>query len=262
MATLTLQHFAGDRLDPLIKALKKSWKDTKTGRRWVSFKEDFGIKHVITSMEVRASVKRGWHPHLHVLFLCASEVDANRFKNQLTAIYTGKLAKNGGYASRYHGIEVTSGNEGISSYLAKWDFGSELLSGNSKNGRKSGSFNAWNLAVLAEEGDTWARDKFKEYAQGTYGKKAITYSKGTKKELGITDKFKVEELSEGDLQLKFEEEVIAVITRPDWNTIQRSGRVGEVLYVADNQGKAGVMKLLQHLKLSGVGMDPPKIYVN
>jgi len=254
MVTLTLQHNQGDKLKDLLKILKEGWRQTKATRKWKHILEDHCIEGYITATEIRGSKKRGWHPHMHVLFLMKKKIDLDTFEKEISRLYREKIGKNGGYASEYHGIKVTSGHENLSSYLGKWGFSNELFDGIHKEGKKEDSLSSWEMAIIGHEGDTWAANMFKEYASATHGLRAITYSKGLKDKLGI------EEIEEDLENMEDEEEIpelIVSIPRYAWKKIHQMGIIGEVLCIADMYGKE---ELISYLKTKGIritGSDPP-----
>jgi len=96
-----------------------------------------------------------------------------------------------------HALNVRGG-EKAAEYIAKfgrdekWGASSELAKSHAKvgtAGEKWGvlHFTPFQLLVWAEQGDGWAVHRFREYAAAVEGKKAMVWSPGLKKALGVED---------------------------------------------------------------------------
>lgn len=96
-----------------------------------------------------------------------------------------------------HALNVRGG-EKAAEYIAKfgrdekWGASSELAKSHAKigtAGEKWGvlHFTPFQLLVWAEQGDGWAVHRFREYAAVTEGKRALVWSPGLKKALGVED---------------------------------------------------------------------------
>lgn len=242
LVTVTLQHTRGDPLADLINALNTSLRKLKAGREWGNFVSKYGVLAYVSSMEVTHSRDAGWHPHKHILFFLRGSVDLEAFRNDITGRYIKLVEKCGRYASEFHAIDVRSGNDEAGSYISKWGVVSELVSGSGKETRKAGGYTPWGLAELSTS-ESWAREAFREYARATFGKRAITYSRGAREILGLGTEQDDQELAEGEL--------IVAIRRDIWETVRRRGMIGNLLQVAELGGDPAVQSFLQEVVTGG-----------
>lgn len=245
MVTVTLQHYKSDHLNVLLSALNGSLRKLKAGRWWKGFTSRYGIMAHVSGLEIVYSLQHGWHPHKHILFFVDNgEIDISAFRDELTERYTGLIRESGMYASEYHSIDVSIGDDDISGYVAKWGLTDEVTRSNIKRG-KDGSYSPFELAELAGNGERWAVMAFREYVESTSGKRQMTWSHGGRKVLGLgrdkSDKQLAEERKQSD------DELIISIDRKQWNQIMRLGLQGELLDVAEDGGTGAVI-----LFLSGV----------
>ena len=241
LVTVTLAHKRSDALSNLLNTLNTSLRKLKAGRWWQNFAEKYGVKAHVSSLEFTYSTEKGFHPHKHLLFFLESaDADIQEFKKELTERYLYLVQKEGGYASAFHAIDVQAGASGAGVYLAKWGVVAEVTKSNLKEAKQEGSFSMWQLAELGES-EAWARQAFLEYAYATYGKKAITYSHGARKALGMNKEKTDAELAE------VETEVITTISRKAWKCVLLIGAQAGVLILAETKGKEAVDKFIQVL---------------
>jgi hypothetical protein len=222
----------------------------KAGRWWKGLASRYGIVAHVTSMEITYSQAHGWHPHKHMLlFLKIPENSLNiqALKDEIIEKYADLVADGGGYASRYHSIDVTRGDEAVASYIQKWCLVDEVMKSNIKDGRQE-SLSPFQLVELAGSGERWAVKAFIEYAQATYRRKQVTWSHRGRQALGLGKEKSDKELAEvvageGD-------SVIASIQPEQWKQVLKYALQGELLEQAEKGGADAVMRFLS-------GIDPP-----
>ena len=185
LVTATLQHSRTDSLKELLKALKSALKALKSGRWWQGFREKYGVVAYVSSFEITYGVN-GWHPHCHMLFYLSGEVDAEEFGSAFRERYVELIEREGSYASYYHSVDVRKADSDASSYLTKWSLSEELTGSFAKSGAGK---TFWQLV---EDGRA---ELVREYAEATFGLKALTFSQGAKKLLGI-ENFSIEQPQE------------------------------------------------------------------
>lgn len=66
MATFTMRHNKGHRLETLWRAISDAWNGVTSGRQWTTEKAFYGLAGYIRTAEV-THTSAGWHVHLHVL---------------------------------------------------------------------------------------------------------------------------------------------------------------------------------------------------
>ena len=247
MITATLQHKASDKLDNLMDGLNDSLRKLKSGRWWESFKQRHHVKASISSLEVRVSVKAGWHPHKHILLFLDQALDkisCEVMRQEITDRYKYLLAKSGNYASKYHGIKVQIGNQYASKYISKWGLESEVTLANVKKS-KGDSVHPFELMDLTDKGDKRARALWFEYVKAIKGKRQITWGRGSRQALDVGAEVSDLELanSEGEDNLG-EDELVVRIPSKAWNWILEEGLAGYVLFIADNHGPEAVREYI------------------
>ncbi len=107
MVSLTLRHSSDDVLAELLDALMKASYGMRNGRWWMRFQQTYGLVGTVRALEVTHG-GQGWHPHLHVLFFVAADVDVAQFEAELRGRWLDVVAKQGRYASPQYGINVRS----------------------------------------------------------------------------------------------------------------------------------------------------------
>jgi len=224
--TYTFPHDRDMPLTDLLEKFDKARNGFQNSKKWKSLKKANKTIGVVNSLEFTVSLENGWHPHLHMLVFCDKQgfghdekivsthgdLDS-RLIRELKKLWVERLFKAGlGDQSKItdmmeHALNVRGG-EKAAEYIAKfgrdehWGASSEMTRGHAKvggAGQKWGlqHFTPFQLLVWAEAGDGWAIHRFREYAEAVAGKRALTWSPGLKKSLGIDD-LTDEELSEND----------------------------------------------------------------
>jgi hypothetical protein len=252
MVTVTLQHHRGDKLHVLLDALNDALRKLKAGRWWQKFEKRYGVVAHVSSLEIRFSQKTGWHPHKHILLFLdvqADELNIQAMKEELSERYTALLARSGRYASEFHSIDVSIGNEAAGSYIAKWGLCDELVKANLKESRfENDSFSPFQLADLAGIGIKWAERAFIEYARVTYRKKQITWAHHSRQKLGIGSDKSDEQLAQ-ETEMP-DDELIVSLSREEWAQVLRHGVIAELLDVAEAGGAPEVLAFI-------AGLSPP-----
>jgi len=207
MITLTGRHKVTADFANLFDAVAKGWKSLMTGRAWagdpkrgvLGEKDHLRVRGWIRSLEVTYGSRNGFHPHLHVVLLLDAvpvdeswEVSAGALAHAVLRWRKtwGKwMAKHGYEPTEEHGVtwsKVLDG-EGAGQYVAKLQegggLGNELARGDMKKGR-FGTLSMFEvLDYLRRTGDAAAVPIWQEYEAGTFGRKAITWSRGLRADL-------------------------------------------------------------------------------
>ena len=203
LITYTLSHSIHDRLEDVLGALRKAVNSTKSGRWHEAFLEEHGIIASVSSLEFTHG-ENGWHPHIHQLVFFREKPDPELIHKQLSERFSRFVEKNGHYSSSFHGIDVRCSRKDVSGYISKWNVIDELSNVQAKRGRKE-SLNVWQLAQLAVSGDRECEALWLEYAKASYRKKALQWSRGARKALGIDV-----ELTDEELIAKEEERIFSL----------------------------------------------------
>ncbi len=201
MVTLTMPHDFGMKLAPLLRVIADGFRSVISGRAWVKLKRQIGVAGTIRSVEVTHG-PNGWHPHLHVLVFIEGDPGAQGLAD-LAAHIRGRWERfivKAGYRapSQGHGVVIErcfSAAE-AGAYIAKTQDGkapgNELARGDLKSGRGDHRTPFQILEDFRWLGELADRALWWQYERATKGHQAITWSKGLRKILEVTDRTDVE----------------------------------------------------------------------
>ncbi len=249
MVTLTARHRVGQRLDPLLSVVMGGFKRLISGRAWIKEREALGVVGTIRSTEVTYG-GNGWHPHLHVLVFCDGTPDPVALARAIERwgrVWGAWTAKHGYDASQARGVRwepVASGAE-AAEYVAKLQdgkhVGREVARGDLKAGRLGSLVPFELLDYFRFTGDLDALDVWHEYENATFGRRAMSWSRGLRARL-LPDE---EELTD---QEAAEQEVggvdVCVLPREAWDAVVEHGLEVDVLEAAEQGGIDAVTALL------------------
>lgn len=222
--TLTLRHSMEDSLELTLNAVLKAWTKTITGAPWKRQKERIGLAGYVRAVEVTRG-KNGWHPHVHALIFLQgspSEEALADFEAWLSNRWAQKVVSLGArMPSKERGVDLRHADDAqsIALYLSKVQekkISDELTRADFKNGR-SGSINPFDLLDQPIQ-DSAARALWIEYVVATHGRRAITWSRGLRKELALEEELTDEQIID-DTEVN---EVIAVIEAETWDAKKNS----------------------------------------
>lgn len=193
LATFTVRHHRGHSLDELWNiAIRKGWRSMTENRAWKEGRRYLGIDHYIRATEVTHG-ENGWHVHLHVLLLFdrpVSEEMVRAFQASLYDLWSSALERYGFQASQEHGVDVRlaeakSHLEALGRYMSKLVF--EATGGRFKRGRRGGRtpFEILEDVIttgLYEDAQLWW-----EYERISKSKRQLTWSRGLKAAVGLTE---------------------------------------------------------------------------
>lgn len=190
--TLTVRHRDGDPLKGSLDAVMKSWRRLLMGKSWKTFRERFGVRGYIRAVEVTRG-RNGWHPHIHVLFFTdrpLTSTDALEWESLMYGRWADYVVKHGArLPTQLRGIDVRAADADgtvVAQYLAKVQekdadsrrigVGQELARFDFKGGRLT-SLTPFELLDFPGD-DAPAQQAWAEYVDATWGRRAITWSKG------------------------------------------------------------------------------------
>lgn len=269
LLTLTLPHDAGERLDVVLGAVRRSFSALVAGRAWQEDKRTYQLAHYIRAHDLTVG-PHGWHPHLHILLFARGALDPI----QLDAL-RGRLFTRWGAAVQEldrraptweHGVtlEAARNRTDVTRYVCQVvtdadgadgpDVAMELARGDLKRSRHAEHRTPWQL--LEDYGaNPSERDRrlWREYEKATRGVKAIRWSNGLRAavELG-------EELS--DQQIVMEEiggQVLYEFAPREWRGFRDArgffgpSAAAELLEQAELGGKAGIRAYLKAISERG-----------
>lgn len=206
--TCTVRHNRTQSLDTLWDAISSCWSaviDTPAwrggGRSGDGDRRRYGVRHYIKATEVTHG-KHGWHVHLHVVLLTdrtLSDQESAGLRSRILGRWSNRAVRRGLDApSEEHGIDLKQAETSddarkIAGYVSKGGIaglGNEIAGGVTKRAYGKGRTPFQILADLGAPGKkATPRDRalWQEWEKSSHGRRQITWSRGTKKELGIAD---------------------------------------------------------------------------
>ena len=194
MLTLTIKHAVSHELKKTSKLVTDAWTNMFVGREGQEARERLGMTHYIRALEPTYGLKNGWHPHLHIILLTPSEIDAETLE-YLRGRWEETVRKIGLDAEGFEdGDFVPNEARGVKlrelhhsrdgRYVAKMFL--ELTSYETKDA-KNGNLTWWRIAEAAGAGDKHMMRVWQEGQDALFGRKQLTWSKGTADFFGIKD---------------------------------------------------------------------------
>lgn len=262
LLTLTFPHEADHPIAELLEKLGKARQRLQNSRTWKNAMEEAGRIGSVASMEITISQENGWHPHLHLLIFAApqgfgegepvngqGDLDSATI-GALKRAWVNILLKTGLGDQRkitdmmQHALNVRGGNQ-AAEYIAKygrderWGQSSEMTRHYAKQGsagERDGllHFTPFQLLTWAGNGDEWATRKFIEYSSAIEGKRAVTWSPGLKKSLGVNSDQTDEEIAADDSVMP-EQIHVGELEQEQYQTLFRHNRLPDFIrYVAQS----------------------------
>jgi hypothetical protein len=184
LVSFTVAHGIGDDLPLLLQRFTAAERSMKRSGGYGRLKGRVGLVGTVRALEVTYGQAHGFHPHVHALYFVAADTDVTTFTAELFRLWQ-HAAEGQGLTMNGRGLDVRATVGAVGAYVAKWGVAAELTNASAKGGRV-GRFSPWELlAHFAATGETWARDRFRDYAGAFKGRHQLTYSPGLKAVLGL-----------------------------------------------------------------------------
>ena len=259
--TLTLRHFAHQRLVPLWDCVGHSWNRVTAGKGWTSDVAEFGIVGFVKTVETTVG-RNGWHPHVHALIfgheLDASNVDElgeRTWRRWASGAKSRGLDAPQPQASDWQFVGGDLSGTKLGKYLAgitidkeatAGALGMELTQTQSKVARfRHSTITQWELLDSAIDGEVDALRLWGEFERGSKGRRQISWSKDLRALLGLD----VVEKSDEDIaaeELGSRDDSVVCITPEGWSRlVARPWLLPEVLNKAESLGPEGLSGWLQ-----------------
>jgi len=257
MVTLTYRHALDLPLAESLKAFYKARARFFACRAFKDAMQDVGVVGRVYSTEVTFGVN-GWHPHIHVLVLCAKRIlgIVERLE-RLRDHWARAVVKSGLGQINEHGFDVRNGDY-AAEYIAKyghepavftWSAAHELTKSHVKQGR-AGNLTPFDLlGILAAREGVTVGDRiigpaeaailFREYAIQFQGRQQLVWSKGLRDELGLEVDRSDDEIADGE----GESDVIGTLTLDEWREVLRLNGRGPVLAMLGAYGREALPKI-------------------
>ncbi|WP_341870612.1 protein rep [Flexivirga meconopsidis] len=240
LLTLTMRHHRGQSLDELWDGLASTWSRLMAGRPWKAFKAAAGLVGTLRVVEVTHGAA-GWHAHIHALlfldpaqgrrFATVGGADSE-FEAHFAAISARvpvlaswrNLLRGRGFdaveaAQDMRPVSLSAAGTELDRYFTKgsWDAAAEVTKGPSKRGSTGSRTPMQILADFVATGDADDLDLWREWEAGSERRRQMTWSRGFKRELGLTDVSDEEVAAEhrGD-------EAVLMLSALQWRVVRES----------------------------------------
>ncbi len=245
LVSFTVAHGIGDDLPLLLRRFTAAERSMKGSGGYGRLKGRVGLVGTVRALEVTYGRAHGFHPHAHALYFVAADTDVPAFAAELFRLWQ-HAAERQGLTMNRRGLDVRRTVGAVGSYVAKWGVAAELTNAGGKRGRASG-LTPWELlAHFDATGETWARDRFRDYAEVFKGRHQLTYSPGLKAALGLdsepqkTDAELAAEIEQGGVW-------VGALTPAAWGLVVRHEARAAVLNAVVAGGWAAVEAVLVRL---------------
>lgn len=271
--TVTVPHDQGQALDQVWTTTRTAWAKTWAGRAAVEIKDVCGIIGTIRVTEVTTG-PAGWHPHIHALILTASPLDQDQEGRLFLFLLTrwcrfvalqGWRSPSYAHGLDYERVALVGGSTGLGRYLNKvrevdepraWNVGRELARSDAKRARIEGNLTPFQLGAFAvETGESWAIARWREWEQGSAGRRAVFWSPGLRARLDLGDEASDEEIAAEDVG----GEVVVIMAGATFDWLARRGLSATVLALVESVDPVHASSALRDF-LDGYGAPPGVVF--
>lgn len=231
----TVRHNANARLDTTWRVLSRLWNAVSVDKGVRVARKALGWLGYIRAAEVTHG-RNGWHPHLHPLHLFRQPVSDSdvAYLHAVEFAAWQRAAERWGYdapmvqAQDLHRVTGKGASKELGEYFAKVTW--EMTSTQTKSAWRAGaSRTPWELLrSVYEDGDADALDLWHEWERDSKGKRAITWSRGLRRSLGLGAEAKDEEIAAAVVGTRDDE--VFIVT--DWSPVRANPSLGAGLLAA------------------------------
>lgn len=216
MLTLTFSHKKTDRLKDTIQNFGKATTKFMSGKAFNNIRLEMDLIGRIRVFEVTYG-SNGFHPHLHIALFYNNQIDLQKIKQKMYALWEKACEKFEIKTSFKHGMDLQGADE-AESYLSKhgnWSLEQELSKSHIKKAKKDSMTPFDFLRKYLETEDEKLLELFREYMECFKGKRQIQWSQGLKKMFVLEEKTD-EELAKEKTE---ESDSLGQLDYADWKQI-------------------------------------------
>ena len=250
MLTLTHSHRRSDDLKTLIDGERDALRSMTGHRKFKEITAELGLIGTIRAREVTYGNANGWHPHTHEVWLIRGTPTVDqlqRIQARIFVLWQEACQRVGLPApSLAYGVDLKRAFS-PAEYLAKfghdtkWGSARELTKAHSKRGGQD-RYTPFDLlrGLLPE---SQAQSLFVGYAKAFYGARQITWSRGLKKRMALSE-VSDSEIVEGGAEAHH---LVTVIGVDAWRAVVKAKARAKLLDAAESGGATAVRTLLAAL---------------
>lgn len=255
MATFTISHTFSDKLIDVINRLSRAYDLLWSGKWAVEFKREYQVVGTVRALEITHG-DRGWHPHIHCLFVIKGEgmrYSLLEIRDKLSKRWSRVVNKAGGFASIDNGCDFRVADVKAVEYIDKLGIDttyhrldraqiSEVTKFPVKRGRGD-NVALFGMLGKSLQGDDLAAGRWQLAQAILKGRKHISTSRGLLRLLGASQELSDDKLASREV-VHFDDEVLALLERPQWDVIDRLNARAELLNVAQSGSREAVQDFL------------------
>lgn len=277
LLTLTMRHDRGQGLAELWDALGEAWRSASSGSR--------SVRELLRSCDWARRVEvtygeNGWHVHLHALLFVGKGTDPEPIGSAMFAAWSKRLVGLGlqapelGPGMTIKRLNLQEASKELAEYLAKGRYKESLdpqsraaleLASSVKLARRGNRTPMQLLADFVKAGEASDAELWREWEDGSFGRRAITWSRGARERLVGDVELTDEELAQESDGAGI---VVAGIDPQVWPSITARPKLMQSLLagielchplVGDTEVWKIVQTALDRHGLPGVAVRPPPV---
>lgn len=255
MATFTISHAFSDRLTDVIERLTRAYDLLWSGEWAVKFKRAYQVVGTIRALEITHG-NHGWHPHIHCLFVIEGEgmrYSMIEVRDNLKLRWAQSAQKAGAFASIDSGCDFRVADIRVVEYIDKLGIDTtyqrldrsqiaEVTKYPTKKGRGE-NVALFGMLGRSLQGDDLATENWQLAQAILKGRKHISTSRGLLRLLGASQELSDDRLASREV-VKYDDEVLALLERSQWDIIDRLNARAELLNVAQSGSREVVHDFL------------------
>jgi hypothetical protein len=192
LLTLTVPHQANQSFDDVLTAIKRLYERWSTGKHSTAMRQRWPQLGFIRAVEVTRGIN-GWHPHFHIVLFFSEPVLWPDVHSDFFNRWSQVAKREFGWSLPMASLDLR-GHADAANYVSKWSLEDEITMAHIKRGRGQ-SMTPFELLSAYMSGDSKSGTQWREFATGVCkfdgdrikSTARLTWSKGLKKQLGITE---------------------------------------------------------------------------
>lgn len=253
--TYTVHHTKHDDVVALTDALMRARQAMRNSKGFKALKRRLDHVGAVRNLELTYHNYNGWHPHIHELFFCIRDVEADELRPVLAELWQAACAKVGLVASLDRGVTLGDSSWTHTDYLSKigheraWDLDRELAMSQNKKGRGRATrypfdFLEMYLNPRSAREQAFAADRYREYVAATAGHHHVRWSSGLRGFLNS-------ELPEWSEPVEADERLYQLfgnLSAPLWDRVRAVDGINQFLELCESEDTfAGVLAWVESL---------------